>query len=88
MSEAKTLQETLSIAEEVEVEVRKQITLLLPDETRALMAELMRKANAKDEAELLSLALGVLEFALWAKEQGWTIAAVDDKGRIAAEMEW
>jgi len=86
MSEARSLQATATFAGQKEV--RKQITLLLPDETRALMAELMQKAEAKDEAELLSLALGVLEFALWAKEQGLTVAAVDDEGHIVAELEW
>ncbi|MFA0750326.1 MAG: hypothetical protein SLRJCFUN_000729 [Candidatus Fervidibacter sp.] len=88
MAEVKALQESVSITEQVQVEVRKQITLLLPDETRRLMAELMKKADVSDEAELFSLALGVLEFALWAKEQGWTVVAVDDKGNIKAEMEW
>lgn len=87
MSEVKA-QESIAITEQVLVEVRKQVTLLLPDETRRLMAELMKKADARDEAELISLALGVLEFALWAKEQGWKVAAVDDEGNIKAEMEW
>jgi hypothetical protein len=86
MAELKTLQESVAITEQVEV--RKQITLLLPNETRVLVVELMRKAGVSDEAELFSLALGVLEFALWAREQGWTIVAVDDKGNIKAEMEW
>jgi hypothetical protein len=69
------------------VTVRRKVTLILPSETQASVAELMRKSGARDEAELFSIALGVLEFALWAKEQGYTVAAVNPEGRVVTEME-
>jgi hypothetical protein len=70
------------------VTVRRKVTLILPSETQASVAELMRKSGARDEAELFSIALGVLEFALWAKEQGYTVAAVNPEGRVVTEMDW
>jgi len=69
------------------VTVRRKVTLILPSETQASVAELMRKSGARDEAELFSMALGVLEFALWAKEQGYTVATVNPEGRVFTEME-
>jgi hypothetical protein len=69
------------------VTVRRKVTLILPPETQASVAELMRKSGARDEAELFSIALGVLDFALWAKEQGYTVATVNPEGRVVTEME-